>query len=304
VSAIAELQERIQNTNALIAHYERSIAQTGEHAPGSLLANIRALEKLKRRLEAEYLGVAAQLELEVYRYRILSDSERPTLAGIAEAWASFQEFFGSVYAALTKSAKAKRKKPSQPERLELGYGYSFASSVGVVITVPREIGIYAVTPIEEASSVVFDLIEGKQVARHAESLGPAPIRALHHWIGIHIGQHYGLGLEWRSQDVIKRSVEVQYPLLVNLQGTIVNTTTRTSLEIQGELFAVDTDIKEFKMHGDDGRDYVGEFGEAITAEHAASVPARYKVRIIQTTKLIILGGEPETSLFLEGLDPL
>jgi len=304
MSAIVELQDRIQSTNALIAEYERAIALSGRDTPGSVIANIRALEKLQRRLEREYLEVAAQLELEVYRYRILNDSDRPTLAGIAQAWAGFQEFFASVYTSLTRSGKGKRKKPAGTETLDLGYGYSFASSVGVVVTVPREVGIFAVSPIEDASTVVFDLIEAKAVERHARVLGPAPIRALHKWIEVHMANHYGLGLEWRSQNAVKRSVEVQYPAMARLQGTIVNTTTQTGMDIQGELFAVNTDTKEFGIHGDEGRDYMGTFDNAITAEHAASIPARYKAHITQTTKIIVLGGETETSLFLDRLDSI
>ena len=152
---LVELQDRIQSTTALIAQHERAAVGIGPMPPRSLLLNIRALEKLKRRLEAEYLGVASEHELEVYRYRILNESERVTLPGIAEAWAGFQKFFGSVYHALTEGETKKGKKPVQSQHLELGYGYSFASSIGVVVTVPREVGVYATLPIEEVFEYRF-----------------------------------------------------------------------------------------------------------------------------------------------------
>jgi hypothetical protein len=304
MSALVELQHRIQSTNALIAEHERAAVSVGPSPPRSLLANIRALEKLKKRLESEYLEVADQLELEVYRYRILNESERVTLPGIAEAWAGFQTFFASVYTALTESEKTKRKKPVQSQRLELGYGYSFASSIGVVVTVPKDIGIYATSPIEEASGTVFDLIEAKNVASIARAIGPAPIRALHGWIGIHVRHQYGLGLEWHSEGKVKRSTLVQYQSLTRLQGTIGETTTETGLDVIGKLYAVNQKTGEFKLEGDNGQEYQGQFGGAITMEHAASVPARYKARIIETTKIIVLGKEPETTYFLESLTSL
>jgi hypothetical protein len=303
MSVLAELQERVQKTNALIAQCERTIASAGIEPPPSALASIRSLEKLKRRLEAEYLGAASQLELEVYRYRILNESERVTLPGIAEAWAGFQTFFASVYTALTES-QTKRKKPVQSQRLELGYGYSFASSIGVVVTVPKDVGIYATSPIEEASGTVFDLIEAKNVASIARGLGPTPIRALNDWIGVHVRHQYGLGLEWHSAGQIKRSTLVQYQSLTRLQSTIGEATTETGLDVIGKLYAVNQKTGEFKLEGDNGQEYQGQFGEAITMEHAASVPARYKARIIQTTKIIVLGKEPETTYFLEGLTSL
>jgi hypothetical protein len=304
MSVLVELRERVEKTNALIAECENAIAASGATPPPSVLATVRSLEKLKRRLEAEYLDVATQRELEVYRYRILNESDRVTLTGVSEAWNKFQEFFGSVYSALTKSQKPQGRKPPQTERLELGYGYSFASSVGVVVTVPRDVGFFATSPIEEASSTVFDLIEANNVNRIAETLGPSPIQAFHEWIDVHVENRYGLGLEWRSEGAIKRTVEVQYQSLLKLQGTIADTTTTTGLDVRGELVAVNVDTKEFKLRADDGREYQGQFGTAITAEHAASVPARYNARILQITKIIILGEEPKTSFFLDRLDLL
>jgi hypothetical protein len=305
MSVLAELRERVEKTNALIAQCENTMAAAGVAPPPSALATVRSLEKLRRRLEAEYLDVATRLELEVYRYRILNESDRVTLSGIAEAWSKFQAFFESVYTALTKSQKQRTKKPPQSqERLELGYGYSFASSVGVVVTVPRDVGIYASSPIQEASSTVFDLIEAKNASHIAEILGPSPILAFHDWIGVHVENQYGLGLEWRSEGTTKRTVEVQYQSLLKLQETIADTTTTMGLDVKGELFAVNTDTKEFKLRADDGHEYQGRFGSAITAEHAASVPARYGARITQTTKIIVLGKEPQTTFFLDRLDSL
>lgn len=306
MSVLVELQRRIENTNALIAEHERAVAGHGEAPPRSMFANIRALEKLKRRLEGEYFEAAADLELEVYRYRILNESERVTLPGIAEAWLRFQDFFASVYSALTESNNnsQKAKKPSQSSRLELGYGYSFASSVGVVVTVPREIGIYAAAPIEEASKTVFDLVEAHNLDVIAADLGPAPIRALGEWINVHVKNQYGLDLEWHSGGHIKRKAEVQYQRLSTLQGEIGNATTSATLRIDGRLYAVDEKSKTFKFDADSGQDFMGEFKEAITEEHAASVPSRYRATIRQTTKVISIGDEPATVYFLVSLDSL
>ena len=303
MSALVEIGDRISNTQALIARYEAAMVERGAEPSRSIAINIRSLEKLKRKLEADYLAVADQLELEVYKYRILNDSERVTLPGVAEAWAKFHNFFGAVYNALTEADKA-TKKPVSSERLQLGYGYSFASSVGVVVTVPKEVGIFAASPIEEASIAVFDLIEAKRVPEIARELGPEPIRALHEWIGIHIKHHYGLGLSWHADGHTKRSTEVQYQSLNALQTTIGETTTRDGLDIKGKLYAVNEKTKEFRLIGDNGTEFHGQFGEAITVDHAASVPARYTARIVQVTKIIAIGKEPEITYFLERLDTI
>jgi hypothetical protein len=302
MSVFVELQDRIQGTSALIAQYEQSIAQVkGQALPPSLLDNIRALEKLKRRLEEEFLQVAAELELEVYRYRILNESDRLTLGNISEAWGKFQTFFSSVYSALTKS---QGKKPPQSEQFELGYGYSYAGSVGVVVTVPREVGFYTAIPIEDASNTVFDMIEGRDLNNTAKRLGPSPIQALHSWLDVHIRTRAGIGLEWRSHNEPKRSVQVDYQSLDKIYLSIADATIKTRLDVTGELVAVDVETKDFRIKGDDGKEYSGIFGAAITAEHAASVPARYSATITQITKIIVLGKEPDTTLFLDELRPI
>lgn len=303
MSALAELQSRIQGTDALIAQYESAVAGSEGKAPPSLFANIRALEKLKKRLEVEFLEVASQIELEVYRYRILNESDRVTLGMVSEAWGKFQDLFSSVYAALPKP-KPQEKKRGKTPALELGYGYSYAGSVGVVVTVPKDTGIYATSPIEEASSTVFNMIEAKNLDEIARTIGPAPIRALYDWIDVHVKNQAGIGLEWRTQQDVKRDVFVDYQTLANIQATIADTTTRASVDVDGELFAVDAQAKEFKIKGDNGQEYSGTFETAITADHAASVPARYSARIIETTKVIHLKKERETTLFLESLKPL
>jgi hypothetical protein len=285
--------------------YERSIAEIkGQSPPPSLLANVRSLEKLKKRLEAQFLEVASELELEVYRYRILNESERITLAAISEAWGKFDDFFTSVYSELKKAKPSPGKKPVQPEPLKLGYGYSYAGSIGVVVTVPKDVGFYTADPIEDASQMVFDMIEARNLDSIAKNIGPVPVQKLHSWFDVHIRTQSGLALEWRSQQEVKRSVVVEYQSLAKIQTTIADTTTTVGLDVIGELQGAYIEPKKFKIRGDNGEDYEGTFESAITQEHAASVPARYSARIIQTTKIIVLGKEPETTFFLESLKPL
>ena len=58
MSALAEIQRRIQSTADLIQQHESAARQPG--APPSVFASIRALEKLRRRLEREFEEIASQ----------------------------------------------------------------------------------------------------------------------------------------------------------------------------------------------------------------------------------------------------
>ena len=113
MSALAEIQRRIQSTSALIAKHESVIASSPPNRPNPLSINVRALEKLKRRLEAQFAEIAQEQALEVYRYRLIEiDDERTGLAGVAEAWGKFQGVFGEVYAALQRAGKKAEGQPS------------------------------------------------------------------------------------------------------------------------------------------------------------------------------------------------
>lgn len=65
MSAIAEIQRRVQDTLALIQQYERQSQRPD--APQSIFANIRSLEKLRRKLERDFEEAARQEEMEGVR---------------------------------------------------------------------------------------------------------------------------------------------------------------------------------------------------------------------------------------------
>jgi hypothetical protein len=299
MSALAELEKRLQNTSALIVQCEHALSSPdNSEYKTSLSVSIRSLQTLHKRLESEFLELAAIEEQEVYRYRIIESSERPTLGGIAEAWAEFQKLFATVYLKL-----AKREMPSA-----LGYSYCFAGSVGVVVTLPKlpkeQAAMLTANPIDDASEIVFDLIESKRVTEIARALGPEPIAAMNEWLSVHIRHGYGLGLEWKSDRITKRSTEIPSDSLPSLQTTIAETTTEITLVLNGELFAVNMDEKNFKIRPDGDEDIDGTFTDAITAEHAASVPSRYKATIVKTTRMVKSKKDKPIAFFLEKLEPL
>jgi Zn-dependent peptidase ImmA (M78 family) len=96
VSALVELKNRIQNTNALIAEHERVALEIGVQPPQSLLINIRSLEKLKKRLEAEYLSIAAQNERARPKIAIRRTDLKDPLRGIDDLLISPPVKLGSI----------------------------------------------------------------------------------------------------------------------------------------------------------------------------------------------------------------
>jgi hypothetical protein len=180
---------------------------------------------------------------------------------------------------------------------EFGYAYTFAGSIGVVITLPREANLIGESTLDSTSDLVFDMIESKKLEETARRFGPQPIEALNEWVEIHAKNHFGLGLEWRTNNAIRREAE-------NLQSIIYNTETQTTTTVTGELFAVNWEQKTFSFKADDGQIISGQFADAISWEHAASIPARYSAEILRTTKIVVLGKEPKTTITLTRLGTL
>ena len=293
MSGLAEIQRRIQSTSALIAQHESVIATCPPDEPNPLSINIVGLQKLKRRLEAQFAEIAKEQELEVYRYRLIEDeSERPTLAGVAEAWGKFQVVFGEVYSALLKTGS---KQGGSPPPV-FGYAYSFAGSVGVVATLPRDYkNLVGESTLEDASRVIFDLIERKGTERLIQELGRKPVEAFNDWVSTHLQNRFGIGLEWQSASGGHRFAEVAYPQLQLVHQEISKTTTESTITVTGELVAVDTTSGHFRLIADDKDEYEGDYStDAINSEHEASLPARYVATITKTTKLFLAAKEKPT----------
>ena len=82
------------------------------------------------------------------------------------------------------------------------------------------------------------------------------------------------------------------------------------MSLLGELVAVSMPNKTFQINSDEGETIEGSFEDAITAEHAASVPARYRTTITKTTRIIQKpkkekkDKEKPITYFLTSLEPL
>jgi len=314
MSAIQELQQRLQGTNALIARYQQALELPTTTA-GEALAlqvNLRTLKNLAARLESQFLEYAATENLEFYRYRLLTGERSPSLAGVGEAWAKLQDLYAEIYQGLTTTKSGGKKSEELIRAPQLGFAYSFPGSVGVVVTLPRrpmEEAFLSDSPTRNASDIVFDLIESRNIQKIAETLGPGPIRAMNEWLDVHIKHHYGLSLEWKADNATRRTKEVNYEELQSLQNSVLDTKTRRTTTLSGLLTLVDADNRSFRIKpdGPEGTsDIAGKFSEGvIREEHAASVPARYTATIQTVTEMVSpTGRKPKAEIFLEKLDPL
>lgn len=309
MSALAEVQRRLQSTNALLAEYRHALnVPTNQGMRASLAFNIRSLETLRAELEDEFIELTSLQGMDVYRYRLLDTGDTPMLGAIAEAWSKFQNLFGVVYKSLWPEPDDK-KSPPRPVP-QLGYSYAFPGSVGVVVTLPKGgENLMLESPTDDASQIVFDLIESRNIQHIARKLGPQPIAALNEWLDIHVKNNYGIALDWRSKNEVKRKTEIRSPQLAVLQEQIASSkiteTKILSAWLDGVWLDKDSTAKgKFRVKTDGGETIEGTFDGVITPEHTVSLPARYTFTIERVSNMLPKRGKTEEENLLRDIKPI
>ncbi len=319
MSVLATIQEELQHVDELIAQLERNAALNPSKK--SIFANIRALEKERRVLQVDFERAAANANVDVVRYKVVNKT-LVTVDGLTDVWREFQNALTLVYYALkgeplvrptVKRGRKPKTPPPELPPLQLGFGYTFPGSVGVAFTLPRESmteGNLFPNPdaIINAATTMFDVAksydDSETIHKYARQLGPVPVEAMYKWVGSHLQHHYGVGIDVQSGGEIKNQVTIQYEEFGVLSEKLSATTVDEKLEVIGSLVAVDTLQHTFQINADSGEEFVGTYESAITAEHAAKVPWRYKANILRIQKVIPDDAQADkySLLTLEGLD--
>ncbi|HEY1380571.1 MAG TPA: hypothetical protein VGF55_27465, partial [Gemmataceae bacterium] len=107
MSALLDIQEKLQDTAAMLAELERELARFPNDR--GLRLNYQSVEKRKVKLESELEAVTASLGLELCRYRVVPEQDRIKLAGLAGALGDFQSLVTVFYDAIKSGPKRRSK---------------------------------------------------------------------------------------------------------------------------------------------------------------------------------------------------
>jgi hypothetical protein len=299
MSVLARIQEELRDIGACIAHTEAALA--GAPTSNSALLTLQSLEKRQRVLEEQFLTAASEMELDVCSYRVFSEEERPQIAGLASVLADFQKLFSVTYAAI------REKKPRERSRIKaltaaqtsFGFAYSFAGSVGFVLTLPNDQSSLYDTDLDETMRIVFSMARTPRpdaIVEYARQYGPAPIRALYKWADHHVEYSSGVGIEWRRLHDIRSELLIQRPELAQLRDAIALTSDvrSTRIEVAGELVGIDVQRRTFHLKTDQ-RDYTGALSDAITL--AVEVPQRYQA-VLEERVVTKFSTDEESTIFV------
>jgi hypothetical protein len=310
MNTLTTIQHQILEVDDLLARLRESAIAQPRH---SVLAQIRSLEKEQKRLRSDFDVVAQREEQDVCRYAI-EYPERPTISGVAAALSGFQNAFSELYTffkggTAPKISRSKAKsKEARVEVPQLAWGYEFAGSFGVAMTLPTRDGLWNDPVSESAIDAMFQIAQTQDdddLSRLARQFGPPAIVAVHRWADVHAKNQFGVGINWKRHSGAERYLELRPEAVCLLRDRLAKTSIQSKLVVDGSLVAVDYEIKQCRVKADDGREIAASFELAITEEQAARVPARYSATITESKPIVAEDGkEPEGAYFLDSLSPL
>ncbi|SPF43699.1 hypothetical protein SBA4_3090018 [Candidatus Sulfopaludibacter sp. SbA4] len=309
MSALAEIRDRIEKTVIRIAEYEKAAARP--NSPLSLVANIRALEKVQASLEREFENLAHEEELEICRYKLLPEhGQRPSISAIADAWGSYQDYFSSIYATVaTRNSTKKKTARAARQESQFGFGYTFSGSIGVVLTIPAGVDFAKARDLREASELMRRMTKiqtPEALAGLAENAGAPAITKLGEWVQTHLAFGAGASVDWDIGGPPSPPLLVQVQEFKLLKQAMERATepikTETEHTVTGKLEGASMRNRTFEMTIDSEGEVSGNFLDAISEAQTAELPQRYEAVIRTTTSVTPSTGRSRVSHFLVKLN--
>lgn len=287
--ALLALQERIQETDALITRLERTLTN---ESPRSAWANLRSLENRLEGLQQHFFDLADKNSRDVCRYRMFNPGERYKLSGFSKALSEFQNTCSLTFAALRSGPRLRGAISADVEEAtSFDFAYAFTGSVGVVLTIENERLLLGGTLLDDAMSLVFDMAKAKnpsEIAEFSKKVGPPPIRALYRWATAHVAGQIGADIEWRKSGGVAHTLVMQEPELERLRLAIASTSDVEveTYNVRGELLAWDIPGKWFRLRSFDGDEMAGSVSDdALPAGESVEIPSIRSASLERRTKV-------------------
>ncbi len=310
MTRLLELQERLQETRAILARVERAVAEQPDRP--SLISQAKSLTVQLRNLEADFAVEADRLGMDVCSYRIFSDSGHLPLHPLAQGLVDFQSLVTVVYDAHKTSVPKERAKvaPNIKSETSFNFGYTFSGSLGVVLTIENARTLILGSHLDESMKKLFSLVKVSRISDirvFTENLGLASIRAMHKWASGHAKAGLGVDIEWRRENVVRANLLAQQPELAKLCLMIEETSDeeKTSFSMHGELVSVDVETRRFKLKGESGDIIGGSYEDAISDSHRVKLPGHhYRAHLTKTQRVQYSTDAEEAEYHLERLEEL
>ena len=307
MSSLLELIEKLRQTEEAIAQTETTFVESRSAA---VALSLDSLKRWRNELEAQFEQASKSQQVDVCRYRLFDPAgDNPAVRVVAGALRDFQELVTTVYEALKSGPKQRVTTNAEARTVtSLNFAYTFAGSLGVVLTIPNEQLLLGSTPLDEAVEQVFSLLQANDsgtIRKKAQTLGPAAVRLAYEWAKVQAEAGVGSEVEWRHGPTVRSHVLLQRQEVQRLEEIIAQTsdTTEDRVPMRGRLVGIDTKSRTFHFEYS-GEDLRGRLADTVTFETTVELPAIYDVVVLQRKVMALATGQETITYVLESLKPL
>lgn len=303
MSALIEIREKLQDTEAAVARAERSLAKNPDSISASLA--VKSVLKRKKQLVEEFSEIANEKVLDVCSYRIFSESKDSIkIMSFANALHNFQAMFTTVVDAIKHGPK-ERSRPDADvvAQTAFDFGYCFSGSAGIVMTMPDDLLLIGESDFEKSIGAIFEMARAgssEQIAKHAKRLGVASIRKLYRWTNDLLLAGAGADIQWKKGKEVRHQLFIQTPQLEELRDAISQTSEEDEqiVEMSGELVGLDVDTKRFHMKIEGADDIKGGVSPIIGTKQTLELPKHYTADVLVKRKIYYATEREDVAHFL------
>jgi hypothetical protein len=306
MSALVEIREKLQDTEAAVARAERSLAKNPNSTSAAIA--IKSVLKRKEQLVEEFSEIAKENVLDVCSYRIFSENQDTIkVVSFANALHNFQAMFTTVVDAIKNGPKERaRPDAAMVAQTAFDFGYCFSGSAGIVMTMPDELVLLGESDFEKSITAIFEMARARtsdQIAAHAKRLGVASIRKLYRWTNDLLLAGAGADIKWKKGKENEYQLFIQTPQLEGLRDAISQTSEEieTIVEMSGELVGLDVDTKRFHMKVEGPDDIKGGVSPIIGTRKTLEVPKHYTAEVQVKRKIYYATDKEDVAYFLLNL---
>jgi len=292
---------------------EATIARVsaGGQASEAVRLSLVSLETRRDMLREELSEVSKDEFVEVCDYRFIpSDADSYAVSGITTALHDFQDMISIVFDAITT-------KPKQRARLDadvvakttLSFGFAYAGSLGVVMTVPNERLFAVESHLDTAVSAVFTAMQStsaEDIRNVATKYGAATLRKLYSWSKASSDHGLSAEIKWVRGDEVRSQVLVQPAGMVEICRLIEARSEDTveGFPVNGALVSWNTVQRRFILDVPDADPISGTIAKTFDVSVQRTVPDRYRADLLKHTQIRYSEEEPRVTWELTGLsDP-
>jgi hypothetical protein len=307
MSALRAVLDRINDIEATIAQIEGSTSPEDAFAYRLTLGS---LETRRNELREELEEITSREFTEICDYRIIPEGPLSyALSAVTSALHEFQDLVTLVFDADPKKPKRRaRISPESATKTRFDFGFSYAGSLGVVLTVPNERLIGVGSDLDEAIRIAFDLMKSKtaeDIKNAASHFGPPVVRKLYSWSKTQRDFDLSADIKWKRGREVRSEVLVQSVESTEVCRLIENKsdTTLDALDFTATLVGFNVASRRFTLELPEG-DLISGVLDAGFEVTPRTVPARYQAYLVKSTKIHYTIEKEEVSWALVRLEDL